>query len=95
MRYGGGIGLSFGDGFFSGTIVPIAIHQFDAFFALNLGLNATFNNQKRICKSTVLGGSLIGLFNVIPELQFSAEFEELHVNRTYDMNLNIPIDNYW
>ena len=95
VRYGGGIGLSFGDGFFSGTIAPSAIYEFDKYFALGLGLNATFNNQKNVYKSTILGGSLIGLVNVIPELQLSAEFEELNVNRRYDVNLNIADENYW
>ena len=95
VRYGGGIGLSFGDGFFSGTIAPSAIYQFDNDFALGLGLNATFNNQKNVYKSTILGGSLIGLFNVIPELQLSAEFEQLNVDRRYDVNLNIEDYNYW
>ena len=95
VRYGGGIGLSFGDGFFSGTIAPSAIYQFDNDFALGLGLNATFNNQKKVYKSTILGGSLIGLFNVIPELQLSAEFEQLNVDRRYDVNLNIEDYNYW
>ena len=95
VKYGGGIGLSFGDGFFSGTIAPSAIYEFDKSVALGLGLNATFNNQKNVYKSTILGGSLIGLFNIIPEIQLSTEFEELNVNRKYDNDLNIPDDTYW
>ena len=95
VRYGGGIGLSIGDNFFSGTLAPSAIYEFDNTFALGLGINGTFNNQKNIYKSTILGGSLIGLINVIPEFQLSAEFEHLNVNRTYDASLNIPDDNYW
>ena len=58
VRFGGGIGLNFGDNFFSGTIAPSAIYEFDNMFAMGLGLNATFNNQKSIYKSTILGGSL-------------------------------------
>ena len=95
VRFGGGIGLNFGDNFFSGTIAPSAIYEFDNMFAMGLGLNATFNNQKSIYKSTILGGSLIGLFNVINELQLSAELEQLNVNRTYNVNLNFEDDNYW
>lgn len=95
VRFGGGIGLSFGDGFFSGTLAPSAIYEFDKSFALGLGLNGTLNNQKRVYKSTILGGSLIGLFNAIDALQISAEFEQLNVNRRYDINVNIPDDNYW
>ena len=95
MRYGGGIGLSFGDGFFSGTLAPSAIYEFNHHVALGIGLNATFNNQKQVYKSTILGGSLIGLFNVIDAVQLSTEFEELNVNRRYDINLNIQDENYW
>ncbi|MDO5979324.1 alpha-ketoglutarate decarboxylase [Flavivirga spongiicola] len=94
VRFGGGIGLNFGDRFFSGTLAPSAIYEFDNTFALGLGANGTFDNQKNVYKSTILGGSLIGLFNIINELQLSAEFEQLHVNRRYS-DLNIPEDNYW
>ena len=95
VRFGGGLGLNFGDGFFSSTIAPSGIYEFNDVFALGLGLNATFNNLKREYKSTILGGSLIGLVNIINEVQVSAEFENLHVNRRYDVTLNFPEDNYW
>lgn len=95
VRYGGGLGLNFGDGFFSATIAPSAIYEIDKNVALGLGLNATFNNQKNAYKSTILGGSLIGLFNPIQNIQISTEFEQLNVNRRYDVNLNIPDDTYW
>lgn len=95
VRFGGGFGLNFGDGFFSSTIAPSAIYEFDKTIAFGLGLNATFNNQKNVYKSTILGGSIIGLFNVINEIQLSTEFEQLNVNRKYNVNLNIEDDNYW
>ncbi|PWH84155.1 alpha-ketoglutarate decarboxylase [Algibacter marinivivus] len=95
VRYGGGLGLNFGDGFFSATVAPSAIYQFDDNFAAGLGLNATFNNQKNVYKSTILGGSLVGLYNIIRELQISAEFEQLNVNRRFNVNTNIEDDNYW
>lgn len=95
VRFGGGLGLNFGDGFFSATIAPSGIYEFNKSFALGLGLNATFNNQKSVYKSTILGGSLIGLYNPIQEIQLSTEFEQLNVNRRYNVNLNTPDDNYW
>ncbi|GAA4895015.1 hypothetical protein GCM10023311_19660 [Flaviramulus aquimarinus] len=95
VRYGGNLGISLGDGFFSGTIAPSAIYEFDKNFALGISFNATFNNQKNVYKSTILGGSLIGFYNVIKEFQLSAEFEELHVNRRYNVNLMISDDTYW
>lgn len=96
VRFGGGLGLSFGDGFFSGTIAPSAIYQFNNRFATGIGLNATFANQKNLFKSTILGASVITLFNPINEIQLSAEFEELHINRSFDNNfISNADDNYW
>ncbi|WP_299394875.1 alpha-ketoglutarate decarboxylase [uncultured Gelidibacter sp.] len=95
VRFGGGIGLSFGDGFFSGTLAPSAIYEFNDQVALGVGLNGTYNKKKDFYKSTVFGGSLIGLYNPIQAIQLSAEFEELNVSRNWDDRLGIPNDNYW
>ncbi|AJR03114.1 hypothetical protein [Siansivirga zeaxanthinifaciens] len=95
VRFGGGIGLSFGDGFFSGTLAPSVIYEFNNTLALGAGLNGTLNKQKDFYKSTILGGSLIGLYSPIMNIQLSAEYEQLHVNRTYDNQLNLANDNYW
>jgi len=95
VRFGGGFGLNFSNNFFSATIAPSAVYEFNKTVALGFGLNATFNNQKSIYKSTILGGSVIGLINVVNEVQLSAEFEQLNVNRRYNVNLNIEDVNYW
>jgi len=96
VRFGGGLGLSFGNGFFSGTIAPSAIYEFNSQFAAGIGLNATYAKRKDWYKSTILGASVITLFNPIEELQLSAEFEELKVNRDFDENFVANADdNYW
>ncbi len=98
VRIGGGLGLSFGNGFFSGTLAPSAVYDFNDKFSLGLGLNGTYNKQKNFYQSTILGGSILGLYNVIPQLQISAEFEELNVNRKYDPGvvfITQPETNYW
>jgi hypothetical protein len=95
VRFGGGIGLSFGDGFFSGTLAPSAIYEFNQQFAMGIGLNGTYNSLKNRYKSTIFGGSVLGLFNPIREIQLSAEFEELNVNRKWEDNLGIADENYW
>ena len=96
VRFGGGLGLSFGDGFFSGGISPTGIYQFDDRFAAGISLNASYNSQKNVYDSTILGGSILGLFNPIPEIQISTEFEQLHVSRNFDQDYvgNLD-DNYW
>lgn len=95
VRFGGGVGLSFGDGFFSGTLAPSAIYQFNDQFSLGIGLNGTYNTLKDRYSSTILGGSVLGLFNVVREIQLSAEFEQLNVSRKYESVLGLADDNYW
>jgi len=96
VRFGGGLGLSFGNGFFSGTIAPSAIYEFDNQFAAGIGLNATYAKRHNWFKSTILGASVISLYNPIEALQLSAEFEELNVNRDFDENFVANADdNYW
>ena len=96
VRFGGGLGLSFGDGFFSGSIAPSAIYEFNNQLAAGIGLNATYAKQNNLYKSTILGASILTLFNPFEEIQLSGEFEELHVNRDFNQNFVSTIDdNYW
>ncbi|WP_159021944.1 alpha-ketoglutarate decarboxylase [Formosa sp. L2A11] len=96
IKFGGGLGLSFGNEFFSGTIEPSAIYQFNSQFALGAGLNFTYNSQKDFYKSTILGGTLTGLYNPTPNIQLSGEYQQLHVNRKYDNDRILYSDEkYW
>ncbi|GGW58990.1 hypothetical protein DFQ11_101990 [Winogradskyella epiphytica] len=96
VQFGGGIGLSFGDGYFSGSLAPVALYRFNPYFASGVGLNFSYSSQKDVVKSTVLGGSILGMFNPIRELQLSTEFEQLHVSRKFDhrFDTNLSTD-YW
>ena len=87
VQFGGGVGLSFGNDFFSGTLAPSGVYRFNEKFATGVGLNMSYNSQKYVYQSYVLGTSILGLFNVIPQLQLSAEFEQLYVNRNYEDNI--------
>jgi len=96
VRFGGGFGLSTGDGFFSATLAPNAIYQFNNKYGLGVGLNGTYNRQKNVYKSTIFGGSVIGIYNPINEIQLSTEFEALNVNRKFEGNFSNNLDdNYW
>ena len=105
VRFGGGVGLSFGNGFFSGTLAPSAIYDFNEQFSAGVGLNGTYNKLKATSQnfgyeSTIFGGSILTLFNVIPQIQLSGEFEQLYVTRKYDTgNIDtfavVEDDNYW
>jgi hypothetical protein len=96
VQFGGGIGLNVGDGFFSGALSPNAIYRFSPYVAAGVGLNFQYSSQRDIFKSTVLGASLLGLFNPYREFQISTEFEQLHVSRNFDENfVSNANDEYW
>lgn len=95
VLFGGAMGISLGEGFFSGTLAPSAIYQFNEQVGIGLGLNGTYNTRKDLYKSSIIGASVIGLVNPIREMQLSAEFEELHVNRNWDNRTGIEDENYW
>ncbi|SDG62256.1 hypothetical protein SAMN04489796_101107 [Winogradskyella thalassocola] len=96
VEYGGGIGLNFGDGFFSGSLSPNALYRFNPYVATGIGLNFSYSSQKDVFKSTVLGGSVIGLFNPYREVQISTEFEQLHVSRKFDDRFVTNLkEDYW
>ena len=48
VEYGGGLGLSFGDGFFSGAISPNAVYRFNPYIATGVGLNFSYSSQKDV-----------------------------------------------
>ncbi|MUU79308.1 alpha-ketoglutarate decarboxylase [Winogradskyella sp. HL2-2] len=96
VEFGGGLGLNFGDGFFSTAVSPNALYRFSPYIATGVGLNFSYSSQKDVFKSTVLGGSVIGLFNPYELLQVSTEFEQLHVSRDFNQNFVSNLDDdYW
>lgn len=92
--YGGNIGLSFGNNFFSATLAPSALYQFTPKVAAGAGLNFSYASSNDFYKATIWGGSLIGLFNPAPAIQLSAEFDQLRVQRNYEGDL-FRDEDYW
>jgi len=96
VQFGGGVGLNFGNGFFSGALAPNAIYRFSPYVATGVGLNFQYSSQRDLFKSTVVGGSVLGLFNPAREIQLSTEFEQLFVNRDFDEQFVTKVDDsYW
>jgi hypothetical protein len=84
VQFGGGLGVAIGNDFTDITIAPSAIYNFNEHFALGTGLQYSRLKQKNFYSSNVIGGSLVGLYNPIEEIQLSLELEEVHVNTSYD-----------
>jgi len=86
VSFGGGVGLNFGDGYFSGGISPSAVYNFNQYVSAGLGLTYNYLSDKRRnpdFRSSAYGGSVITLFHPIREIQLSAELEGIQVDRTF------------
>jgi hypothetical protein len=83
VNFGGGFGLSIGNNFTNITIAPSGIYNFNDYFALGTGLQYSYLKEKNSYSSNVFGGSLIGLFSPIEEIQLSLELEQINVNNRY------------
>ena len=92
VRFGGGIGLSFGSGYTDIMLAPGAVYDFNRYFSAGIGLQGSYVSLKDDFESYIYGASLIGLFNPINEIQFSAEVEQVRVNLTYEEGLE---DDFW
>lgn len=95
VRFGGGVGIGFANGDFNASISPSAIYQFNDQFSAGVGLN--FNYAKfRDNKFLAYGGSVLSLYNPLPFIQLSGEFEQLRINQSRNFGiLNAGEDNYW
>ena len=94
VQFGGGLGLGFGSGYTDISIAPSAIYNFNEYVALGIGAQYRYLKQKEYYASHLYGGSVVSLFNPIPEIQLSTELEQLRVNVNLDGS-NSNSQNYW
>lgn len=90
VRFGGGIGLGFGNNYFNGSISPSAIYQVNNQFSTGVSLKFNYAQVDDV-NLYAYGGSLLSFYNIIPEIQLSGELEQLRINRS----LGDFEDNYW
>lgn len=93
VRFGGNVSLGFGN-IYNITLAPNAVYQFNRYVAAGVGFNGILAGEKDVYKATVLGGSVLGLFNPIQEIQLSSEFEVLNVSRNFELAGYVD-ENYW
>jgi hypothetical protein len=94
VQFGGGFGLSISKDYTDITIAPSAIYNFNDRFAFGAGLQYSNLKQKDYYSSNVYGGSIIGLFSPIEEVQLSLELEEANVHNKY-MELGNLKRSFW
>lgn len=97
VQFGGGLGLGIGSGYTDISVMPSAIYNVNEIVAVGMGLQFGYLSSKNYYNSYVYGGSVITLVNPIPEIQLSAELEQVRVNTDYKANNSRPSfsDNYW
>jgi len=84
VRFGGAIGASFGNNYTDVTLAPGALYEVNQYYGVGLSLQGTYVQQKDFYESWMYGGSIINVFNPIPQIQISAELEQLRVNLDFD-----------
>ncbi len=102
VQIGGGIGVAIGSGYTDVTIAPGAIYNFNRYFSAGVGFSASYVRFKNYSdaideyRSYIYGGSLIGLFHPIPQIQLSLELEQLRVNTRIETSFDGRLhDNFW
>ena len=84
VRFGGSIGMAFGSNYTDITLAPGALYEVNEYYGVGLSLQGSYVSQDDIYESWLYGGSIINVFNPIPQIQISAELEQLRVNLDYD-----------
>jgi hypothetical protein len=95
VRFGGGLGLGFGNGYFNGSITPTAVYDFNRYVSAGTAINFSYVKERDFFESYVVGFSLMGLFNPIPEVQLSVEPQQSYVSRNYSSRTEFEDENYW
>jgi len=93
VDFGGGVGLNFGNRNFNIALSPAAIYRASDNYAVGTGLTFSYSKFDE-AELTAYGISLLNYFNPIPQIQLSAEFDQLRINRNFENFLNAD-DNYW
>ncbi|ESU21776.1 hypothetical protein FCR2A7T_02340 [Flavobacterium cauense R2A-7] len=95
VQFGGGLGLGIGSGYTNIMVAPSGIYNINPYVSMGLGIQYSYVKQSDLFDSHIYGGSLISLFNPIPEVQLSAELEQLRVNNTFTEATPKIKDNFW
>ena len=95
VHFGGGLGVGFGSNYTNIALAPSAIYDFNQYISAGIALQGSYVRDKNFYESYMYGPSLIVLGNPIPQIQLSAELEQLRVNVDYDDDLGFPSDNFW
>ena len=94
VRFGGGLGLGFGNNSFNLQLAPSAIYEVNTYFATGFGLQFNYSefNDDRFLG---YGATWLNFFNPIPMVQLSTELEQWRVNLSNDSFGTTLEEDYW
>ena len=95
LQFGGSFGLGIGNGFADITLAPGVLYPVNKYFGVGAGVQGSYIKQQSFYTSYLYGGSVIGLFNPIEQIQLSAEVEQLRVNIDGKDELGSYKQNFW
>lgn len=96
VQFGGGVGATFGNSFTNVMLAPAALYNFNEYVGVGVGLTGSYVRVRNEFSSYLYGGSLLGVFRPAPEVQLSAELEQLWVNsETEVFGEESSRDNFW
>ena len=95
LRFGGSLGAAFGSGYTDVVVAPGALYEINQYGGVGLGLQCSYVNQKNHYSTLMYGGSILGVLNPIPQVQLSAELEQLRVNLDVDETYGNYDRNFW
>lgn len=94
VDFGGGAGLNFSSNFTNISISPMAIYNINDWLATGVGAQYSYMRFRNRFTTQLYGGSLIQFINPTPELQLSAELEQLYVNQEIE-DLQNQRNQFW
>ena len=94
VRYGGGLGLGFGNNSFNLQVSPSAIYEANTYYATGFGLQLNYSKFGDN-KFVGYGATWMNFFNPAPMIQLSTELEQWRVNLSNDSFGSTIEDNYW
>ena len=92
VQWGGTGAANFSNVFTTVSLSPQAVYPVKSYFATGIGLQYTYLRSRNNFTSHLYGASLINFFNPLPEVQLSAELEQLRINTRLTDGFQ---DNFW
>lgn len=94
-RFGGSLAVAFGSGYTDVTVAPGFLYEVNEFVGFGAGVQGTYVQQRNYFSAIMYGGSVIAVVNPLPQIQLSAEVEQLRVNLDVDNNMGNYDRDFW